>query len=116
MSLIGNPAIAGHSGWNRFPGLVRFAHPPIGGVVRGPRLRHVARNRWQPYNPQPYIPLGPDLSPQIAQYTGTNTQTIRRRKRKTYKKKCCQWIKGKKRCSPNYCPKRRRIYRKRFYW
>lgn len=110
MSLFGDPMIAGHAGFARFPGLVRYVHPPMGGVVRNaPVLRQRGPDRWAPYNPAPYVPMPPPLSGQVSRYAGTNTQTRTKTRKKQYKRKCCRYIRGKKRCSPRFCSKR-------FYW
>lgn len=109
MSIIGDPAIAGHANWNRFPGLVRFAmnhgqrRPSATIRVRRPRLPQEVERRIYQYAPEAGV--------RMAQYYGQ----VKRKKKKTYKKRtCCQYIKGKKRCSPRYCPKKR--YKKFYYW
>lgn len=96
-----------------------FSRPILGTVtVRGrgsqARMRYAGRGRWAPYNPAPYIPIHANLANQVATYVGTNTQT-RKKSKSRYKKRCCRYIKGKKRCSPKYCGKKFK-YSKKFYW
>lgn len=79
------------------------------------RMRRTRTGLWRPYNPAPYIPINQDIANRVSSYVGTNTQTRHKRK-KQYKKPCCVWVKGKKICKPKFCPKKRKIYRKRFYW
>lgn len=101
----------------------RLSRPLYGTVPFGARSRQAVLRARPPlrqgevaqFIPYPY---GSDIAsyvPQTATRTRRGVKSRYRRKRRSKKKVCCTYIRGKKICKPKFCPKKRRSYRRKFY-
>lgn len=121
MSLLGDPMIAGHSNIDRFPGLQKYTHTYRGvrGHGRLPKRTSAQPRTWARERlPSHFRKILPDaarrniyefLAPTPRTYAMTPVYTRSKRKKQYKPKKCCRYIRGRKRCSKKYCSKK-------FYW